>query len=145
MNAAPAVSVIAPTRNRASVLRRSLDALRAQTYPPERTEVVVVADGCTDETPEMVRRYPAPFSLRCITQPHGGAGAARNGGASAAGGTLLVFLDDDVEAAPGLVAAHVAAQQRRPGGGGIGRLPPLLGGPRGVLPVALRRGGGAKF
>ena len=142
---APAVSVIVPTRNRASALRRSLDALRAQTYPPERTEVVVVADGCTDETPEMVRRYPAPFSLRCITQPHGGAGAARNRGASAAGGTLLVFLDDDVEAAPGLVAAHVAAQQRRPGGVVIGRLPPLLGAQRGFFRIALRRWWEAKF
>jgi len=143
---APAVSVIVPTRNRASALRRSLDALRAQTYPPERTEVVVVADGCTDETLEMVRRYPAPFSLRCITQPHGGAGAARNRGASAAGGTLLVFLeDDDVEAAPGLVAAHVAAQQRRPGGVVIGRLPPLLGAQRGFFRIALRRWWEAKF
>ena len=51
-----AVSVIIPTHNRSASLRRTLDALRRQTYSLEQVEVVVVADGCIDDTVEMLNR-----------------------------------------------------------------------------------------
>ena len=122
----PIISVIIPTHNRSTSLRRMLDALCAQTYSLQQVEVLVVADGCTDGTLEMLRRYSAPFALRAITLPGQGAAAARNQGATHATGRLLLFLDDDVEPTPSLIEAHVRAHQRRPGQVAIGPYPPVL-------------------
>jgi glycosyltransferase involved in cell wall biosynthesis len=122
----PIISVIIPTHNRSTSLRRTLDALRTQTYPLQQVEVLVVADGCTDGTVEMLRRYSAPFVLRVIEQSGQGQAAARNQGAIHAIGRLLLFLDDDVEPTPSLIEAHVRAHQRRSGQVVIGPYPPVL-------------------
>jgi GT2 family glycosyltransferase len=106
----PLVSVVIPTHNRAGSLRRLLDALCRQTYPAARTEVVVVSDGSTDATAELVRGFHAPFALHLLERRCRGAGIARNHGAALATGEILLFLDDDVEPAPGLIAAHAEAQ-----------------------------------
>ena len=53
---------------------------------------MVVDDGSTDTTVELVRNYP---SVRLLTQPNAGPAAARNRGASEARGSILVFTDDD--------------------------------------------------
>lgn len=103
------VSIIIPTHNRSASLRRTLDALCKQSYPASQFEVHVVADGCVDNTVEMLQRYQAPFSLRVTEQPGKGSSAARNRGANEARGALLLFLDDDVEPLPELVAEHVRA------------------------------------
>ena len=119
------VSVIIPTHNRSASLRRALDALRVQTYPLRQVEVVVVADGCTDETVEILHHYDAPFALRVTEQSSQGVSAARNRGASCATGWLLIFLDDDVEPTPALIEAHVRAHQLLPGHVAIGPYPPV--------------------
>ena len=111
----PSISVVVPTHNRSASLRRTLDALCVQTYPVQRLEVVVVADGCTDDTAEMLRRYEAPFALRAVEQPGVGAAGARNRGAANAAAPLLLFLDDDVEPTPPVVEAHVRLHQRQAG------------------------------
>src|SRR5205085_138216 len=107
-------------------LRRSLDALEAQSQPPESFEVVAVADGCSDQTVERLREYRPPFSFRLLTQPARGAAAARNHGAEQACGNLLLFLDDDIEPAPGLIVAHRTAHQRQRDGVVIGYSAPVL-------------------
>ncbi len=101
------VSVIIPTHNRSKSLLRTLDSLRVQTYPLEQFEVVVVADGCTDRTIEMLRNYDAPFALRILEKRNNGPSAARNHGAANSSGRLLLFLDDDVEPTAHLIEAHV--------------------------------------
>jgi GT2 family glycosyltransferase len=122
----PIASVIIPTHNRKALLWQTLDALCTQTYPLESIEVLVVADGCSDGTVEMLRHYRAPFSLRIIEQTNQGPATARNYGAAGARGRLLIFLDDDIEAAPHLIEAHVRAHQHQPGLVVIGYLPPCL-------------------
>jgi GT2 family glycosyltransferase len=119
-----AISVIIPTHNRCASLRRTLDALSAQTVPPAQFEVLAIADGCHDDTQAMVSQYGAPLLLRLIAQPALGPAAARNRGAAEARAPLLLFLDDDVEPAPTLLAAHVAAHAGRPDHVALGPYPP---------------------
>lgn len=136
--ALPTVSIVIPTRNRRALLRRSLGALAAQSYPLAAMEAIVVADGCEDGTRD-VAREAWPFAVRLIEQSAAGPAAARNRGAEAATGELLLFLDDDVEAGPSLVAAHAGAH----GGGSrprvaIGYLPPALQGRTDLFAIMLR-------
>jgi GT2 family glycosyltransferase len=107
----PAVSVVIPTFQRCSSVRRALDALARQTIPFDAYEVLVSIDGSEDGTREMVASQRVPFPLRSVCRPNRGRAAARNAGAREARGELLVFLDDDMEASPGLLAAHIEAQR----------------------------------
>ncbi len=89
---APMFSVVIPTHNRKHLLRRCLRAVLAQDYP--HYEVIVVDDGSTDGTGEMVlREFP---SVRYIRQEVSrGPAAARNRGIEAASGEIIAFTDDD--------------------------------------------------
>jgi GT2 family glycosyltransferase len=134
----PSISVIIPTHNRSASLRRALDALRVQTYPIQRVEVLVVADGCTDRTIETLQHYEAPFALHVIEQIGQGAATARNRGAAAARSPWLLFLDDDVEPTPSLIEAHVRAHQQQPGQVIIGPYPPVYEEPLDFYRLELR-------
>lgn len=87
----PSVSVIIPTYNRAAFLREAIASAQQQTYAP--LEILVVDDGSTDATREVVRAFGD--SVKYIFQNHRGPGAARNTGVQYARGELLAFLDDD--------------------------------------------------
>ncbi len=134
----PTVSVVIPTHNRGATLRRTLDALGSQTYPLNLIEVLVVADGCTDDTGKLLGSYSPPFKLRVVEQAAQGPAAARNHGASLATGRLLVFLDDDIQAAPEFIEAHVRAHWQLPGQAVIGYLPPVLQMQTGFFRLSLR-------
>lgn len=139
MSAAPVVSVVIPTHNRRALLRRTLDALARQTYPPANVQVVVVADGCRDDTEALLATYEAPFRLDVVVQPGRGASAARNAGAARALAPLLLFLDDDIEASPGLIAAHLAGHEREPAPSVvIGYTPPRIPPPLDTFQHGLR-------
>ena len=86
-----AVSVIVPTYNQARYLREAVDSALAQTAPP--LEVIVVDDGSTDATPEILEAYGA--RIRRIRQPNQGVAAARNAGVAGARGECVAFLDSD--------------------------------------------------
>ncbi len=105
----PAASVVVATYQRAAAVGRLLEALDAQTCDPACFEVVVVADGSTDGTRELVDGFSARFALRCAWQENAGRAAASNHAIRLARGALLIILDDDMVASPGLVAAHLAA------------------------------------
>ncbi len=109
------VSVIVPTHNRLELLQRKMAALEAQDLEPERFEVVVVADGCTDGTLAWLGAYRPPFALTVLETPGRGPAYARNRGAEAARGRVLVFSDDDTFPAPQALRRHLEAQARAPG------------------------------
>lgn len=102
------VSIVVPTHNRCASLLRLLDALRQQDFPAERMEVVVVADGCTDETQAALDAFSAPFRLSHVELSGLGPSHARNAGAAIARGRILLFIDDDIEPLRGLVSSHMA-------------------------------------
>ena len=91
----PTVSVIIPTYNRKGFLQETLSSLTQQTYPSDRFEVIVVADGSTDGTKE-IEAETFPFTLRYFWQTNQGDAAARNTGAQQSRADILVFLDDDI-------------------------------------------------
>lgn len=91
----PTVSVVIPTYNRAHVLPRALDSVLAQTY--RDFEVLVVDDGSTDETADVLAHYgDRDERVRYLVQPQNtGVSAARNRGIREARGSLVAFLDSD--------------------------------------------------
>ena len=98
----PYLSVVIPTYNRLDMLLRVLDALERQIDPPP-FEVIVINDGSTDDTHDvMSRRGGIVFR----TQPNGGPGRARNHGVSLAGGRSVVFIGDDTVPEPRFLAEH---------------------------------------
>jgi glycosyltransferase involved in cell wall biosynthesis len=122
----PHISIIIPTHNRCTSLKRTLDALCLQSVSSQVFEVLVVADGCTDDTVAMLDCYPAPFALHVIVLPGHGAATARNRGAVQANGSLLLFLDDDIEPTDRLVETHLHVHQQQPGRVVIGSYPPVI-------------------
>ncbi len=80
------------TYNRASFLAGALDSVLAQTYEGE-VDVLVVDDGSTDETPEVLARYGD--RIRIVRQANGGRSAARNTAVREARLPWLSFLDSD--------------------------------------------------
>jgi GT2 family glycosyltransferase len=91
-----AASIIIPTFNGASRIGNCLDALLEQSAERD-VEILVVNDGSTDNTIEVVRRYS---TVSLIDQANAGPAAARNRGAMESGGELLLFTDDDCVPAP---------------------------------------------
>ena len=101
-------SLIIPTHNRSALLKKMLNTLELQSYPLRNFEVIVVADGCNDDTVEMVRNYQAGFKLLVCELPGLGAASARNKGASMANGQYLIFADDDMNLAKEFIKEHIA-------------------------------------
>ncbi len=88
------VSVVMPTFNRRDLLAAALDGIEALTPGP--AEVVVVSDGSTDGTDELVRAR----GVTLLHTDHRGPGAARNEGWRSCTGDVVAFLDDDCVPAP---------------------------------------------
>ena len=91
------VSVVVPTYNRRELLKECLDSLLNQTYPKDEYEVIVVDDGSTDGTEELLREYAknAPCMFKYFKQENRGPAAARNTGIKHASGEIVCFIDDD--------------------------------------------------
>lgn len=106
------LSVVIPSHNRRDPLLRTLEALRSQTLPADRFEVIVVLDAATDDSAAALDRLGPPYRFRHMPCDGRGPAAARNTGARAARAPRLVFLDDDILADPGFLEAHLAADQR---------------------------------
>ena len=97
------ISIIIPTFNGASRIGHCLDALLKQRHNHD-TEILVVNDGSTDETADVVARYP---SVRLINQANAGPAAARNRGAKEAKGAIILFTDDDCIPVPDWLCSMV--------------------------------------
>jgi glycosyltransferase involved in cell wall biosynthesis len=91
----PSVSVVIPTFNREHYIGRALESVLNQTYTDY--EIIIVDDGSTDKTGEIIRRYQETAdNIRYIrTTENKGASAARNTGIQEACGTYIAFQDSD--------------------------------------------------
>ncbi len=91
----PSVSVVIPTFNCAALLPEAIRSAYGQSFTP--AEVIVVDDGCTDDTAAVVERLTRslPERLVYVRKPNGGEASARNRGVSVAKGDYIAFLDQD--------------------------------------------------
>ncbi len=107
------ISVVVPTFNRKESIRTVLEALGDQTLAPDRFEVIIVSDGSTDGTVDLIRGLQNRVRrLRVLDLPNRGPAAARNSGARAARGRYLAFTDDDCVPAKDWLEQLVGAFER---------------------------------
>ncbi len=108
------LTVIIPTYNRKDILRKCLNALFDQTYPQSDYEVIIVDDGSTDGTEEIVKFLinSSPCILGYFKQKHKGPAAARNLAIKNTRGRIILFLDDDSIAIPALLKEHMTWHKR---------------------------------
>ena len=88
----PYFSIIIPAYNEENYVRKTLHSIKQQTY--QDYETIVVANGCTDKTEEIVKKR-ANNKLRLFSLPKPNVSVARNAGALNANGEILLFLDAD--------------------------------------------------
>lgn len=91
----PSVSVIIPAYNEEKIIESSVRSVLDQRYPGD-IEIIVVDDGSTDETWEILRRMAAEFDpVHAFTQENQGAGTAQNNALSEAENEIVIKLDAD--------------------------------------------------
>jgi len=90
------ISVIIPVYNRPEQIKNAVESVLKQTY--SNFELIVVDDGSTDDTPEVLSQYDAEITVFRIS--NSGVSAARNYGVDKASGSYIAFLDSDDEWKP---------------------------------------------
>jgi glycosyltransferase involved in cell wall biosynthesis len=106
------ISVIIPCYNSSRFLAESIDSALGQNYA--NIEVVVVDDGSTDDSPDIMARYGN--RIRIVRQANAGLPAARNAGIQVAVGDLFAFLDSDDWWSPNFISRMVEALERSDAG-----------------------------
>ncbi len=86
------ISVIVPFYNADRYIVRCVEGLLSQNYPLEHYEIIMVDNNCTDNSAEIVKRYPC---VRLFSEEKQGAYAARNRGVREAKGEIIAFTDPD--------------------------------------------------
>jgi len=107
---APTVSIVIPAYNHAGYLGEAIQGVLAQDYP--NIELIVLDDGSTDATPEVLRKYSGQFYWE--TQRNAGQAATLNKAWGMAKGEFLGYLSADDLLLPGCVSAAVEALQASP-------------------------------
>jgi len=104
------LSILIDTYNHKRLIETAINSVLEQDFPATQREVIVVDDGSTDGTPEIVRRYGP--QVRLITKKNGGQASAFNAGIPECRGEVIVFLDGDDWWAPGKLRkiAHAFAE-----------------------------------
>lgn len=105
----PLVSVVIPVHNGERFVAEAVEAVLGQDHEP--IELIVVDDGSTDTTADIVARYP---QVRYIRQDNAGPSAARNTGIEVSSGELLTFCDCDDVYRKGKVSAQVHHLENHP-------------------------------
>lgn len=99
---APLISVVITCYNHGQFLGAAIESVLNQTY--KHTEIIVVDDGSTDDTQEVVKKYPAVINIR---QENKGLSYARNAGIAKSTGKFIVFLDADDYLYPNAVEVNL--------------------------------------
>jgi len=100
----PFVSVVVPVYNDAGRIWQCIEALLNQSYPHDRYEILVVDNGSTDNTREVIAKYPVTLLVEDKKQS---SFAARNCGLAQARGTIIATTDSDCTPAPAWLAEGV--------------------------------------
>lgn len=106
------ISVIIPTYNCAAYVRRAVESCLEQ--DSEVAEIIVVDDGSTDRTPDVLTTFADRPKVRVIRQTNAGISRARNAGVAASRGTHLCFLDADDELLPDALRRRRLAADAHP-------------------------------
>ncbi|MBU2955611.1 glycosyltransferase [Marinobacter sp. F3R08] len=109
------VSVLVPAFNRAAYIRETVESVLFQDYP--QVELIVVDDGSTDGTYEILEDYAQRGELKLLTHPghaNRGQSAALNRALDNASGELIAILDSDDIFLPGKLSAQVDFLQKHP-------------------------------
>ncbi|MDM8553358.1 glycosyltransferase family A protein [Desulfococcaceae bacterium HSG7] len=106
------ITVVVPAFNRSDFVLHALESIRHQSFRP--IEIVVVDDGSTDDTLQIVREWakqyvdPQRFVIRWVSQTNQGANAARNRGIKESHGEYIAFLDSDDQWLPEKLVKQIA-------------------------------------
>jgi len=124
----PLVSVVVPCRNEEAFIERALASVRANDWPRDRLEILVVDGMSTDRTREIVAALAAEDPrLRLVDNPKRFAGGAMRLGVAAARGEYIVRVDAHAEIPPDYVATGLRLLRERPevwaAGGPVDRFP----------------------
>jgi len=109
-------SVVIPSYNRKWILKKALEALSNQTYPPDKYEIILLDDGSTDGTEQMVRSLHLPCHLRYLkNRQRMGLPKTRNRGIREARGEIIIFTDSDVIVLPDFIEQHLSYHRKYKG------------------------------
>jgi len=108
------ITVIIPTHNRSELLRRTLQGFHEQSSSELEWELIVVSDGSTDSTDQIVMDFESHLPLKYFRQQKSGVSCARNLGLREAQSPIVLFLDDDVIPGPHLISEHVRFHTEQP-------------------------------
>ncbi len=107
----PLVSIVMPAYNAADYIVRAIESVLIQNY--RNFELIVVDDGSTDRTADIVRDFKNE-QIKYFFKENGGVASARNFGLQKAGGTFIVMLDSDDMMTPDYIAGHLREFERYP-------------------------------
>src|SRR5271157_905070 len=116
--ARPFVSVLIDTYNHERFIEQAIASVLEQDFPASDREVLVVDDGSTDKSPEILRKFEP--HIRVLRKANGGQASAFNAGIPQCQGEIVAFLDGDDWWASGKLRQVVAAFSENPGVGLIG-------------------------
>jgi len=104
------ISVIIPTHNRKEILEKTVESLLHQSLPPQANQIMVIDDGSTDGTEEMIHTHferDLGDRIGYWKQPQKGANPARNWGIQNAKGHIILFINDDTVPDRDLLEVHL--------------------------------------
>lgn len=114
----PFVSVLIDTYNHERFIEEAIQSVLSQDFPASQREILVVDDGSTDRTPEILAKFAS--QIRILRKPNGGQASAFNHGIPECRGEIIAFLDGDDWWAPTKISAIVQALSSRPAVGLVG-------------------------
>lgn len=114
----PRVTVLIDTYNHERYIEQALVSAIEQDFPTDECEILVVDDGSTDWTPQIVGKF-AP-RVKLLRKKNGGQASAFNAAIPEARGELVAFLDGDDWFAPGKISACVGALEQNPSAAAVG-------------------------
>jgi len=112
----PEFSVLLPTYNRSDALERTLQALEKQSLAKDKFEIIVVDDGSSDDTSDLLERFAEAtghhFSY-AVLKNNSGPARARNVGLSMVKGNVVLIIGDDIEPDLSLLEKHFTFHRQR--------------------------------